>query len=134
MPKTKQAFTPEDLKVAMAKLGMLDFFPPEPATRAAIMMLLGKMVPHKRALEWLVNELINHVGKWPGPAEVRGILCSRFDPADGIDHWSTLPGYSAADGEAKFLLDHDRQKQAERLEGEGLALIRQLATKVKTIQ
>jgi hypothetical protein len=74
------------------------------AARASVMRYLAEMCPHREALRWLVREVINHVGKWPGLAEVRGILCMRYDPADGIDGDSTIPGYRADDAEMRYIL------------------------------
>jgi hypothetical protein len=111
MPVRDEPFSAADLDRACDELGMLEFFRPD--LRAPVMRLLRDMCPHKRALRWLVEELVNHVGKWPGPAEVRGLLCSRFDPADGIDQWCSLPGYTAAEQEEKHLERHKQLKNAE---------------------
>jgi hypothetical protein len=89
---------------------MLDFWPASPETRAEIGKLLAQMVPHREALDYVLDELINRVGKWPGPKEVRGILCSRYEPADGVDEWCTLPGLNAASGEQRTLLEHEERK------------------------
>ncbi len=93
-------FSNTDISAALDRLGMLEYWPSSPAVRAEIHVLLAKMVPHRKALDWLVDELVNRVGRWPGPAELRGILCSRFGPADGIDAWSTLPGYTRWHGKS----------------------------------
>jgi hypothetical protein len=108
-------FTKADLNEAVDALEMLEYFPKE--ARGAVMTLLRNMVPHKQALDWLVAECVNHIGKWPGPAELRGLLCTRYDPADGIDQWCSLPGYSAADAEAKALAEHEQRKIQERVGG-----------------
>lgn len=126
-----EMFTLEDLNRACDHLATLPFFPKE--SRGPVMTTLRRMCPHKRALEWLVAEVVNHVPSWPGLAELRGILCSHFDPADGIDHWSTLPGYSAADGEARFLLDHEEIKARELAANGDNEFLRQLKVKVKLI-
>ena len=65
----------------------------------------------------LVAELVNHVGEWPGPAEVRGLLCTRYDAADRIDAYCNLPGYRAADCEARSLTEHEQHKAQERSSG-----------------
>ena len=97
-----ERFTPKDLASAMERLSILKFWPADASTRAQIMALFAKIVPHKEALLWLTDQLVNHVNEWPGPAEVRGILDTRFRPADGIPGWSSLPGYTAAEGEARY--------------------------------
>lgn len=132
MPDKK--FSKQDLELAWIDLQMLAFPPPE-AARAAVMDLLRRMCPHRMALRWLIDEVVNHVGKWPGTAELRGILCTRFDPADGIDQWSALPGYSAVDQEVKFLAGHQETKAAQKqLAPEARDMLRQLSAGVKRIQ
>ena len=127
-----EKFTLDDLNRACDHLATLPYFPKE--ARGPVMTALRRMCPHKRALEWLVEEVVNHVPSWPGLAELRGILCSRFDPADGIDHWATLPGYRAEDAEAKYLLAHEERKQSEVTESAGNDFLRQLNPKVKMIR
>jgi hypothetical protein len=107
----------EDLNDACDDLAMLPFFPHE--SRSAVMRLLAVMCPSREALKWLITETVNHVGKWPGPAELRGLLCTRYDAADGVDGYCSLPGYSAAEMEAKAIERHEQLKaggwEAERL-------------------
>jgi hypothetical protein len=79
------------------------------AARASVMRYLAEMCPHREALRWLVRQVVNYAAKWPGLAEVRGILCQRYDPADGIDGYSTIPGYRADDAEMRYIL---RERQA----------------------
>ena len=111
----KEKFSQRDLDQALDDLAMLRYFPSD--TRASVMHLLAKICPHREALEWLVGELVNHVGEWPGPAEVRGLLCTRYDAADGIDGWCNLPGYRAEDYESRHLAEHDQRKTQERIGG-----------------
>ena len=70
---------------------------------------------------------MNHVGSWPGLAELRGILCSRYDAADGIDQWSTLPGYRADDAEMKHLEAHERVQADRQLAPESRRMLAGLA-------
>lgn len=129
----EEKFTIDDLEIACNDLSMLAFFPHE--ARASVMTLLRTMCPHRRALKWLVAETVNHVGKWPGPAELRGLLCTRFDAADGIDHWCTLPGYTAEEQEAKHLERHAQLTGAEGyIAEESNQLVRQLAKGLKRIK
>jgi len=63
--------------------------------------LLPYVEPEVR-LNRLVNVLINHVGTWPGPAEVRAIYCKMYPPADGIDGGSSItPGFTDDECEAR---------------------------------
>ena len=91
--------TNENLAAALVQLSMLRFFPQGQAQKA-IALYLEQLCGRADRLHWLVSELVNHVGEWPGPAQVRGLFCSRYRPADGIEADCSLPGYTAADGEA----------------------------------
>jgi hypothetical protein len=113
MPKEK--FMQRDLERAADDLAMLRYWMPE--LRAPVMSLLAAMCPHREALQWLVAELVNHVGYWPGPSDVRGLLCNRYDPADGVDAWCSLPGYRAEDNEARHYGLHEQRKIQERSGG-----------------
>lgn len=108
----------EDLERACDDLAMLPFFPVE--ARASVMHLLAKICPSKKALVWVVAEASNHWQKWHGSAELRGLLCTRFDAADGVEGHCSVPGYTAADAEARYLAQHEQLKaggwEAERLE------------------
>lgn len=83
-----------DLGNAITRLRMLSYWPAD--AEGAVMELLLQMCPHSGALDWLVGVLINKIGRWPGPAEVRGLLCTRFRPADGIEGNCSLSGFSPA--------------------------------------
>jgi hypothetical protein len=98
-------FTNEDLDGAISDLGMLKFFPSDPSVQGSIKAYLAKLCPHKEALRWLVATLVNQIGEWPGPAEVRRTLASRYRPADGDEgnrptlgsddiDWSRFPSHA----------------------------------------
>lgn len=115
---------------------MLEYFPRD--SRAAIMHLMAAMCPHREALRWLISEMVNHVGKWPGPADFRGLLCTRYEPADGIDQWCSLPGYRPFDSESKCLAEHEQRKIQEKVGGyvldeESRELVKKLNRGVKQI-
>ena len=128
--KTQDLFTEQDLIQAVDDLATVPFFPSE--SRGSVMTQLRRMCPHRTALRWLVAEVVNHVGSWPGLAELRGILCSRYDAADGIDQWSTLPGYRGDDAEMKQLEAHECLQANQQIAPQsrrmlaGLAAARQL--------
>lgn len=109
MPRDEK-FTLDDLEAAVNDLESIPFFPRE--SRATVITHLRKMCPHKRALRWLVDTAVTNCRQWPGIAEIRGLLCSRFDAADGIDQPNcSIPGFSAEDAEARYLARHDELKQ-----------------------
>lgn len=89
------------IKQAVERMNILRYFPSDPGAQLEIMRLLERMVPSERALEWLVSTMIDRVGEWQGPVELRGVLCAKFRPKDGIEAWSTIPGFTAADSEAQ---------------------------------
>lgn len=90
----------EDLAGALAQFSMLRYFPADEMAHESIVLLLRRLCGTRERLMWLISRMVDHVGYWPGPAEVRGLFCTRFRPADGVEADCTLPGYTAADGEA----------------------------------
>lgn len=91
---------PKKVIEAVDRLGSLAMFPSSPGARAEIMALLERMVVNDTQLDWLVRTMIDHVGTWHGPKELRAVLCTRFRPADGIEEYSALPGFTPADIES----------------------------------
>ena len=108
------SFGKADLHAANARLKMLSFYPPDPEAQAAVMELLARMCPHREALDWLVSTMIDKVGTWKGPTELRGVLCWRYPPADGIEAICTIAGFTPADGERLSIERHDGMKRLER--------------------
>ena len=77
--------TPNEIVDAVEALGALEFFPTDPGARKQIMRLLDRMVSDTEQLRWLVRTMVDHVGEWHGPTELRGVFCTRFAPKDGVD-------------------------------------------------
>ena len=129
MPDEK--FTIKDLEQACDDLqAFCPFFPKD--QRQSVMTMFRRMIPHKRALRWLIDELCDNVGNWPSGADLRGLLCSRFDAADGKDPgFCTLAGYTAAENEAKYYArnEEDQKFLNAPLAPEVKEMIRQLAEK-----
>lgn len=49
-------------------------------------------------LKWLIGAMTNgQYNEWPGIAEVRGVFCSRYTPADGINAYATNPVYAPSE-------------------------------------
>ena len=98
------ALTDSDLAWALAEMSQLRYFPSGESGEMAQEAIVRKMreyVGTREQLVWLVNQLTDHVGIWPGPSEVRGLFCTRFKPADGKEADCQLPGYSSGDLEVK---------------------------------
>ena len=104
--KAVKPFSELDLQRAVDDLSMLRFFPGDPTTQAAIGKLLVRICPHREALRWLVETFVNRIGEWKGPAELRAVLCTRYQPHDGVEAWSQIAGFTAADGEERSYAEH----------------------------
>lgn len=94
---------PKHIVSAVESLGCLAMFPSSPAAREEIMRLIERIVAEHEQLDWLVRTMIDQVGTWHGPAELRAVFCTRFRPADGVEKYSALPGFTAGDIEAENL-------------------------------
>lgn len=105
-------FNESDLRRANSRLAMLQYYPTDPMTQAAIQELLAKMCPSLEALEWLTNTMVNRVGTWKGSLELRGALCWRYRPDDGVEANCSLPGFRPEDGEQISLERHAHSKRA----------------------
>lgn len=129
-------FDNDELDFQMGRMAMLKFWPASPATQAQIKALIAEMVPNREALVWLVDQLVNHVNEWPGPAELRELLCWKYSPADGVKSrgYCTIPGYTPADGEAIWLSRQADKQQQNQITGESAEIIRQLAKKMPRLQ
>jgi hypothetical protein len=77
------------------------------------MALLAQMCPSREALDWLVDQMVNRVGIWKGPAELRGVLCWHFKPADGSEAESSIPGFRPADSEQLCIERHKAIREME---------------------
>jgi hypothetical protein len=71
-------------------LTLLKFFPSDPVARLELAKLVGRMASTEQQVEWLVQRTLDLHSEWPGPHELRAIMCSRFKPADGINAVSSF--------------------------------------------
>jgi len=95
--------TEEQAMRAVGRMSILRFFPSDPYSRSQVAALLLKFVDRADGLEWLVNTMLNQVGEWPGPKELRALYCCKFKPADGIEAYSAIRGFTPEDIEAENL-------------------------------
>jgi hypothetical protein len=112
--------TKKHIENAVGRLSALQFFPSDVEGRAAIMRLIERMVGTVEQLQWLCMTMIDRVGTWRGPVELRGVFCTRFKPADGIEASCVdTPGFTAMDSEAAYIASPEHQKlegpEAQRL-------------------
>jgi hypothetical protein len=112
MPNTgTNKFTRNDIEVALSRLRLMAFIPTDPAFQVSLGELLALICPHKEALEWLVRTLVDRVRKWPGAYEVRALLCTKYDAADGVDApFCSIVGFRPEDYEAQYYERHQAIK------------------------
>jgi hypothetical protein len=95
----------EQIANAVGELAAIPYFPADEYARRAIMRQIAKFVDRPDHLHWLVNAALNTMRHWDGIPELRGLYCTKFKPADGIEADCHLPGYSANDCEAQHALE-----------------------------
>jgi hypothetical protein len=74
----------------IAKLTLMKFFPQEKQARAALVEMVCSMAGDNERIEWLVRRALVLFNEWPGPKELRALLCSRWKPADGVEAYSSV--------------------------------------------
>ena len=57
--------------------------------------------------------MIDRVGEWKGPKELRGIFCTRFKPRDGIEELSQTSGFTPEDSEMASIWESAERKRLE---------------------
>lgn len=92
----------DQITSAVEELAAIPFFPREEGAKFAVMRHLEKFVSGPRELRWLVDAAVGAMRKWEGVAELRGLYCTKFSPADGVESDCSLPGFTPADSEQKF--------------------------------
>lgn len=128
-PAAEHSLTPKKVEDAVGRLGALEFFPKAPEERMAVAEMIVRMVWSQEQLVWLVQTMMDRVGRWHGPLELRGVFCSRFDPKDGVQATCALSsGFTGAAFEARAALGKPDERAA-------LAppLVRELAGQIKRL-
>ena len=109
------------MEEALERLAAIPYFPSSDGAVLEIMHQLKNMIgaeivygstPQER-LDWLISAAINAMRAWSGIPELRGLYCSRWKPADRIEAYSSLPGYTAEDSESLALAAHQDRKAIE---------------------
>lgn len=100
---TRVPISEDHLAVSLIQLSILKFFPMDEFQHRAMMEFLRRLCGHSEGLSWLVSQLVDQVGEWPGPAQIRAIYCTRYKPADGIESAvpCTISGFTADDTQAR---------------------------------
>lgn len=113
---------------AVKLMKLVPFFPKEDKALQVIAASIWKFVNTVEELDWLTTTVCGHMSDWErggGLPEIRGIFCTRFQPADGIVMGATSPGFSSADleqqHEAEVRAENDRRLEEYRKKAELLA-------------
>lgn len=121
MPIKTQVLSEQDIAGFVDELAILPFFPQEPSARVALMKLVDRMVSTKDQLDWLERTMVDRVGKWHGPTELRGVFCTRFDPKDGVQAWcKETPQFTSSALEEAYI-QREREEQTQRASQYALA-------------
>ena len=100
---------------AVDEMAMLKYFPADAAGRGTIMWLLRRIATEPHEVAWLARTMVDRVGEWQGPVELRGVFCTRFKPADGVEaDCQTSVGFRPADGELRSLTEHALLTEGEK--------------------
>lgn len=95
---------PERIAAAIEALVPLKYFPSGVDDRRVVMHLLRGICRNERELSWLISTLVNSVGEWPGPAQLRSLLATEFDPQANLKQpipACTIPGFTPDDMESR---------------------------------
>lgn len=98
---------------AISQLTVLSYFPAEAGAREALMQMFDRMIETPEQLAWLVLTLIDRVGVYEGPAQIRGVFCQQFKPKDDIEA-NVLPGGRLYKSEEQLLDEYRTLEAAER--------------------
>ena len=86
--------TSDDVAKAITAMGqVIPFFPTEDLAVEIIQRSIEAMVSTREQLEWLTKVACNTMKRF-SLAELRGIFCSRYAPADGLYAAAETPGFT----------------------------------------
>lgn len=106
--------TRQMLTEAVEELATCKFFPAGPGERESVMRLLEKLTFDPHQLRWLVDTVVNYVGEWSGPAQLRALYATRYRPEDGIEGpHCAIAGFTPMDSERAELEAHENITRAE---------------------
>lgn len=92
---------------AIAELSTIPFAPQDPAQQKVLMKQLAAFADRPDAIRWTVAQAVARWTRWCGMAELRGIYCNRFKPADGIEaDCVETHGLTPTDNESAYEFEH----------------------------
>lgn len=103
----------EKIIKGVQEMTQIPYFPKEEYAQRAIMTEISRFADRADGLDWLFATAARSMKQWGGVAELRGLYCTRFKPADGHDPGCSVPGYSANDCEGAYIAE--RAKETDRI-------------------
>jgi len=80
-----------------------------------ILRMLDRFVDTPEHLRWLVDTAVMYLPRWEGVPALRGLYCTRYKPADGIEADCTIPGFTPADNEMAYYENKANEEQRKLL-------------------
>ncbi len=75
----------------MDELAVLKYFPGVEQARVALVRVTCEMADNDDQVRWLMSRMTSGIyAEWPGVREMRALFCSRFNPRDGINAYSSV--------------------------------------------
>ena len=106
--------TKEQALQAAMRLRVLKFYPNDRNVDLEVARIFGRMVSTNEQLNWLVETMVDKIGEWHGPMELRGVFCTRFKPCDGVEvSCVSSQGFTPSDQEMRSISAHQEQKLLE---------------------
>jgi hypothetical protein len=106
---------------------LIPFFPKDPILQRVIAVEISEYVGTQEQLDWLAKTARRHFRHWERDGalvQLRGLFCTRFEPADGIRETCTMSGFTAEDRERAFFEKEieDNHRRLEHYRNEALKL------------
>jgi len=101
---------------AVLELANIPFAPQDAAQQQALMRQIAAFADRPDGVHWMAQMAAAHWSKWLGPAELRGIYCNRYKPADGIEaDCAETSGFTPADNEMAYYENKANEEQRKLL-------------------
>ena len=111
--------TPKELALIGEDLLVIPFYPI--AHHDVILRMLERFVDRPERLRWLVDAAVMNLPQWGGVPALRGLYCTRFKPADGIEADCAIPGFTPDDNETAYLDAQSKLTSYNRAAAAGIA-------------
>lgn len=103
------------IKAVRRACAFIPMMPQDDVFVAELTEELQLLVNNEEELAWLVNTMRRVMTKWQSIAQLRGLFCTRFAPADGFVNACTVPGYTTEDLEHAFYARQAAENQRRLL-------------------